>query len=292
MSEIQLATIDSMRRVAKEPYIPLWNRFVEQNPTLNDTPASFISRPALRYWQSIGDGPIRKVFSEPGVFNADLFVVSGDSIYRVSSVDGTPAYVGNIGLSSGDVSFAATAPIGVTPANLFFADGGVLWLYREVEGLTQVAMPDDVGAISVATINSYVIVVPVQTEDEDTVGKFYWIDPGEIVVDPLDFATAERSPDKIHQVVVYGDLFWLLGQKTTEPWQTTGDSDAPVLRYQGILFDRGSWEGTAVQVKDSLIVVDEDGGVFQIAGGQQRISTPAVEERIRRAIQRQTQMGV
>jgi len=103
--------------------------------------------------------------------------------------------------------------------------------------------------------------------------------------------TAERAPDKLHQVRVYGDLFWLAGQKTVEPWQTIGDILAPMRRYQGILYDRGSWQGTVVQVKDSLILCDEDGGVFQIAGGQTRISTPAVEELIRRAMQLQANTG-
>jgi hypothetical protein len=53
---------------------------------------------------------------------------------------------------------------------------------------------------------------------------------------------------------------------------------------QGVTFDRGTWEGTAVQVKESMIVVDADGGVFQIAGGLKRISRPDIEERIRVAI--------
>jgi hypothetical protein len=418
MTAIPLAIGDYNRRVAAEPYIALRNRFCEENPTLNDQPVAVISRPALKKFIEVGSGPIRKTFSEPGVFGGDLFVVSDDLLYRVSADDGSATYLGNISNTGGDVSMAATAPIGAELAHLFIANGGVLWLYMEspaatatltgtaaanndvvlinttyykfttgsvdtgtpagtvgspwlvfstgtfatdletlgkavnasgvagtdystalvahttvtagtatattlpitalaegpagnaypttetganlnwsngatmtgggsVAPLSQVTMPDDVGAICVAHINSYVIVVPVQTEALDTVGKFFWIQPGEITVDGADFATAERAPDKLHQVVVFGDMFWLLGQKTTEPWVTTGDTAAPMQRFTGILFDRGSWEGTAVQVKDSLIVVDEDGGVFQIGGGQVRISRPDIEERIRRAIQTQ-----
>jgi hypothetical protein len=61
-------------------------------------------------------------------------------------------------------------------------------------------------------------------------------------------------------------------------------------RYESVLFDRGSWPGTAIQVKDSLIVTDENGGVFKIQGGQTRISRPEIEERIRKAIQKQQQL--
>lgn len=170
-----------------------------------------------------------------------------------------------------------------TGANIAWTTGATL-----VDGgdpqLRQVEMPNDVGAISVDVLNSYVIVVPVQGRGVN--GQFWWIEPGETTVDPLNFATAERSPDAILQVRVFSDRFWLLGQKTTEPWITTGNLDAPMQRFAGILYDRGTWEGTAVKVKDSLITVDEDGAVFQISGGLKRISRPDIEERIRRAMQR------
>lgn len=148
--------------------------------------------------------------------------------------------------------------------------------------VTQVEMPNDVGAISVGYIASYVIVIPAQVTDFN--GRFYWINPGETIVDPLDFATAERAPDPVFAVNVFGDQFWLPGSNTTEVWYPTGNIDAPMQRLQGVAFDRGTWEGTAIAVKESMIIVDSDGGVFQIAGGLNRISNPSIEERIRKAI--------
>lgn len=145
-----------------------------------------------------------------------------------------------------------------------------------------VPTPDGWGTISVAYIANYVIVVP--AANESTNGRFYWINPGEIEIDPLDFATAERSPDPISEVVVFGDQFWLPGTTTTEVWYPTGDPNAPMLRLQGVTFDRGAWGGTAVQVKDSMIIVDSNGGVFRIAGGIEPIGRPDIAERIRNAI--------
>jgi hypothetical protein len=150
---------------------------------------------------------------------------------------------------------------------------------------TPVETPDDVGIIGLAYIASYVVVVPAQGQNIN--GRFYWINPGETTIDPLDFATAERAPDPISGVVVFGDQFWLPGSNTTEAWYFTGNIDQPVLRVQGVVFDRGAWEGTAIQVKDSMIIVDNEGAVFQIQGGAKRISRPDVEERIREAIQYQ-----
>ena len=155
--------------------------------------------------------------------------------------------------------------------------------------VTQVETPDNVGPISVAYIASYVVVVPAQGNGIN--GRFWWIEPGETTIDPLNFATAERAPDPVYQVVVFGDQFWLPGESTTEAWFFTGNLDSPVSRVQGVTFDRGTWEGTAVQVKESMVIVDNDGGVFQIAGGLERISNPAIEERIRAAIQYQALKG-
>lgn len=147
----------------------------------------------------------------------------------------------------------------------------------------QVQMPDDVGVIDVAVVNSFVIVVPAQGAGIN--GRFYWIEPGEIVVDPLNFATAERSPDPISGVEVVGDQFWLPGESTTEVWYVTDDPTNRMRRLQGVVFDRGTWENTAVAIHENLIITDADGGVFLIKGGQpQRISTPDIEEQIRTAI--------
>lgn len=148
---------------------------------------------------------------------------------------------------------------------------------------TQVATPDDVGIIDVGYVLSYVVVIPAQGQGIN--GRFYWVDPGETVIDPPDFATAERAPDPISNVVVLGDQFWLPGSNTTEVWYFTGNNDSPVLRMQGVVFDRGAWEGTAIQVKNSMILVDNEGAVFQVSGGMERISRPDIEQRIREAIQ-------
>lgn len=155
--------------------------------------------------------------------------------------------------------------------------GGTSW--------TQVETPGDVGVIDLGYISSYVVVVPAQGQGIN--GRFFWIEPGETTINALNFATAERSPDAISGVVVFGDQFWLPGTDTTEAWYFTGNIDAPVLRVQGIIFDRGAWEGTAIQVKDCMIIVDNLGGVFKIQGGAERISRPDVEEVIRKAIQYQ-----
>lgn len=147
--------------------------------------------------------------------------------------------------------------------------------------LTTVPMPDDVGVVSVGYIASYVICVV--TQGFGVNGRFYWIEPGESTVDPLNFATAERAPDPLFSVRVVGDQFWLLGTNSTEVWYPTGNIEFPFQRVQGRIFDRGIWEGTDVQIKDFVILVDNDGVVYKIGSGPERVSDHSIEERIRAA---------
>lgn len=423
MVDLPFARSTYRREVAKEPFIALVNRYVEGNPTLNDPSITALARPVQRKIAEVGTGHIRKVFSQPGTFGDDLFVVSGLYLHRMDNT--TSHYqIGQLGVDPyGDVSMCATASIGdgssAVPPYLFIAEGGILWCYSENmtaqghlqatgtiangdvvrigatyyqftngdvnagtpagtagspwlvamgisnstamnslgkaigatgvagtdystaltahtlvklksqsaadlyvvaitagasgngivttetgaglawgggtlsggggEGIFQISVPEDAGAVSVAVINRYVIVVPTQIDDFQ--GRFYWIRPGEVTIDPLDYATAEREPDKLLQVITSGTMFWLCGQTTTEPWITTGDAEAPMERFQGTIFGQGSWEGTAVQMEDGFTVVDQAGGVWHVSDNGITCLTktrPDLEERIRKAMQRQT----
>lgn len=414
MADISLARSDFRRGVARSASIICKNRYFEQNPVLNASQdfVALLSRPRMKKFTEVGDGPIRKVFDEPGTFINAAFVVSGTDLYRIDT-NTAETNLGTLGSSIvGDVSMAATGAIEDVPEYLFIAEGGVLWVYNDNGGalghlqatgaivnndtvtidgvvyrwtnasvdagtpagtvgnpwlvalgisnsealtnlfraingdgtpgttystllvahatvtaysvsandlyvvaqiagtagnaiattetganiawgaatlqdggdpqLRQVPTPADVGAVSIAHINSYIIVIPVQGNEVN--GRFYWIEPGETTIDPLNFATAERSPDAGNQVIVFSDRFWIGGDTTNEAWITTGNIDAPMQRFSGVLYDRGVWEGTAVKVKESMILVDEDGAVFQIGGGITRISRPDIEERIRKAM--------
>lgn len=172
-----------------------------------------------------------------------------------------------------------------TGAALSWTNGGTL-TNGGSPSFNIVEMPNDVGVIDVAVSDSFVIVVPAQGEEIN--GRFYWIEPGETTVDPLNFATAEQAPDPIFGVKVVGDQFWLPGESTTEVWYVTSDPEARMQRLEGVVFDRGTWEATACKLDEGIIVTDNNGGVFVIAGGKaQRVSTPDIEETIRIAIQKQ-----
>lgn len=422
MVSLKIGKGDWKRKIAREAQIQTRNRYFESNPILNDEGVAMISRPSLKRFVYVGQGPIRAVYSQPGDFSEALFVISGTEWYRVD-LDGTVTFLQGDIYGSGTPRMAATAPIGdgsnATPAYLFMADGRNLFCYVEngyakgvlngtpinndvvqigtsyykfttgsvdagsptgtlanpwlvnldatsllafthlgnavsatgnpgtdystaltantlaqfissesnnayfransagiigngvatlitsgtgltwghatmtgggTPGVLGVQVPGDLGAVDVCFVSSYVVVIPVQGGDFN--GRFYWIEPGETVINALDFATAETVPDPVFNVVAFNDQFWLPGSNSTEVWYFTGNINAPVQRLQGVTFARGTWQGTALQVKESMIIVDSDGGVFQISGGLARISNPSIEERIRIAILKQSYLTV
>jgi hypothetical protein len=410
---LPLGTSDWQRLVAKQPQVPVLNRYFEQAPTNQVEGASLLARPALRQWKRIGTGPIQGIYSQPGSFSDALFAVSGGALYRVDR-DNSDTLIGTGLLATNPQAFvrmAATAAIGSTPEFLFLADGNALWLYLEnsyslgtltgamvsgdvvqigsffyqwtsgdvnagtpdgsvtdpwlvkIEATTTdsfgnmfqaingtgnagvvystaliaspdararsfttstlkvqaldpgaggdtvvttttgaglswggpslsggggasleiIDVPDGLKAIAVAFIAGYIIVVV--APDPGFVGRFFWIEPGETFIRPLNFATAERAPDPLHSVRTVGDQIWLFGTNTTEAWYPTGDVITPFLRTQGQLFDRGIIEGTDVQVGDTVYVTDREGTTFALRGGQsQIISDPSVAERNREAL--------
>ena len=413
--KVNFSPSDFKRAVAQAPGLQVRNRYFEQNPFLTDDGASLLARPGMKKFLSVGQGPIRGIFSEPGAFNGDLFVVSYDSLYRIDKRRNVTLITSGLySPEQGFVNMAITQNIGTTPEYLFFCDGRNLYVYVEngyatglltgtaanndvvvigsinykftnasvnagtpagtganpwlvnlgasntealenlynainatgvagtdystalvantqakatakssttvavratavgalgnsvattetggtlswggatmsgggTAGVTTVTVPDDVAVIDVAVSKSFVVVIPAQGYGIN--GQFYWIEPGETTIDPLNFATAESAPDAIFSVKVIGDQFWLPGESTVEIWYFTGDALTPVRRLAGVVFDRGTWEATAVAIDNTLIVCDADGAVFSITGGQpERISKPDIEEQIRKSIQNQ-----
>lgn len=61
MAKIPLARHDAKRTVLRTADILLRNRWIEQNPVLADD-YSFVARPGLQRWVSLGDGPVRAEF--------------------------------------------------------------------------------------------------------------------------------------------------------------------------------------------------------------------------------------
>lgn len=285
MAQIPLGITAHRRTHGREPEVRVINRYFEKNPFNQQDQVALIIRPSLQNRTMVGEGPIRRMAYQQGVFLNDLFVVSGPSFFRVHKDYDilTPDVVTQItGYVDGGF---ATPDIAITEDYVFVADGYTLQWTNGTTALAPVTVPDNKAVASIDVIAGYVIVVLANSD------QFYWIEPGSNTIDALDFATAERLPDWVLQVRTIGDQFWLLGQQSTEVWYPSGDPLSPFQRAQGRIFDQGIWGGTAVKIKDAVMVVANDGQVIKIAAGPEPVSTPGITERVKKAMVIQEQYG-
>jgi hypothetical protein len=273
---VPLGTGQWVRNRADEPAVPVINRFFEKNQTNTEEQVALIERPALVEILNVGSGPGRRLFRQAGFSGGDLFHVTGEDLYKHHmNVDRTITST----QISGTIQGTDAPDLCATRSLLWVTDGFTLQYTDGTAALASIVTPDDISFASLDVFNDYVLCVETNSD------RFYWIQPEEITINPLDFATAERFPDKILQVRVVGDEFWLLGEKSIEVWRATGDGAAPFQRIEGRAFNFGIFGGTAVRMKDtSVITVADDGTVFNIAGSPTPISNSGIAEQTRNAI--------
>lgn len=270
--------------------------------TVSGTITNQIIRIGASYfsWSNTVSGPATGILSDPwlaklGANNAESlqnmanllsFVgtrgidfssnLGGQNPDVTATVDATHLYLTSRSDLSTANSIATTVPSG---AGIAFGTATITG--AGVHVLHGVEMPDGVGAQSCASLAGFILVSVAQS------GRFYWLNPGDITIDPLNFATAERQPDNIVDMISVGDTVWMLGDGSTEVWYATGDAIAPFAPTQGRVYARGIVEGTAVRVKDQVILVGSDGIVYSVGGGIERISHHGIEERIRAQLERE-----
>lgn len=277
---VPLGVSQWVRRRADDPAVPVVNRFFENNPLNTKEQVALIERPALVQMLNVGDGnPGRRIFRQKGFANGDLFHVAGFNLYRHAMNQFRVITTTQI---TGTIQGTGAPDMCATNGYLFITDGTSLQYTNGTAALAAVDVSLLAGGIafsSVDVFNGYVLAA-VAGKD-----RFYWLQPGSLQFQALDFATAEHFPDKILQIRVVGDEFWLLGEKSIEVWRATGEGSAPFERIEGRAFNFGIYDGTAVRMKDtSVVVVADDGTVFNIAGTPKEVSNPAIAEKMRNAI--------
>lgn len=179
----------------------------------------------------------------------------------------------------------------VTGGTALTASGSGTLANGGLQALQGCTMPDGATPGSITQVSSYVMVSKSNTQE------FFWVNPGEVVIDPLNFASKESSPDPIIHMRAVGDQVMIMGAKSTENWYATGNLQAPFAPIEGRVYARGVLNGTPVVIDDGIILVGDDGRVYSIgfqsgdttdtSWGVNRISNNGIEERIRYQIRRE-----
>ena len=127
MAKVPLTRTTWRRDYAGSVQLRLLNRFFEEDPssTIDDT--ALIARPGTDSYRAFGSGTMRGNFTQPGFFGGDLFVASGQTLYRWDGTTET-AITGVLSAEDTPVSITYQASPGVE--RLWIADGTTLYYYE------------------------------------------------------------------------------------------------------------------------------------------------------------------
>ena len=243
------------------------NLFPEAVPEGGKEPGFLNRCPGLRLVATVGSGPIRGLWSHSGY----LYVVSGTSFYQVSST-----YVATL---KGTVTGTGPVSMADNGTQLFIAcnPDGFIYNYN-TDVFAQITDPDFYGAVNVGYLDGYFVY---NQPNSQTVWITSLLDG--LSVDPLDFASAEGSPDGLVALIVDHRELWLFGTDSTEVWYNSGEADFPLTRIQGAFNEIGCVAAYSVAKLDNGIFwlgADARGqGIVYRANGYtgQRVSTHAIE---------------
>ena len=247
------------------------NLFPEAIPEGGKEPAFLNRAPGLRLLQSVGTGPIRGLWAHQ-TNGSDFYVVSGTEVYKLTSTSATP-------IKLGDVSGTGPVSIADNGTQLFFACNGPSYIYNEVTNVfAQITDPDFPGAVTVAYLDGYFVF-------NQPNSQLVWVTSllDGTTVDPLDFASAEGSPDGLVAINVDHREAWMFGTDSVEVWYDAGLADFPLTRIQGAFNEIGCAAPFSIAKLDNCLFwlgADARGqGIVYKAEGYtgKRISTHAIE---------------
>ena len=251
------------------------NRMVNMFPeatTDGGKTAGFLNRtPGLEFLQTVGTGPIRALWAHQ-TNGSDFYVVSGTEVYKLLSLTGTPVKLGDVS-GTGPVSIADNG------TQIFFACNGPSYIYNETTNVfAQITDPDFPGAVTVGYLDGYFVF-------NEPNSQRVWVTSllDGLSVDPLDFASAEGSPDGLVAVIVDHREAWMFGSDSVEVWYDAGNADFPLARIQGAFNEIGCVAAYSVAKLDNGLFwlgTDARGqGIVYRANGYTgvRVSTHAIE---------------
>jgi hypothetical protein len=243
------------------------NLFPEIIPEGGKEPAFLNRAPGLTLLSAVGTGPIRGLWT----FNGVGYVVSGLSLYSISS-----SYVATF---LGTVSGTGPVSMADNGTQLFIACGGPSYIYNSLTNVfVQITDPDFPGALTVGYLDGYFVFIEPNSQK-------VWVTAllEGTSIDPLDFASAEGSPDNLVSMIVDHREVWLYGTNSVEVWYDAGNADFPLQRIQGAYNEIGCAATFSVAKLDNGLFwlgADARGqGIVYRANGYtgQRISTHAIE---------------
>jgi len=251
------------------------NRMVNLFPEIiaegGKEPAFLNRAPGLRLLTTVGTGPVRGLWQYGGYG----YVVSGNTLYRIDN----QYNITTLGVVAND------GPVSMSDngTQLFVACNGPSFVYNATtNAFAQITDPDFPGALTVSYLDGYFVFIEPNSQ---RVWVTSLLDP--FSIDPLDFASAEGSPDGLVSSITDHSEVWLFGTTSVEVWyNAAGGAGFPLARIQGAFNEIGCAATFSVAKLDNGLFwlgADNRGqGVVYRSQGYTgvRISTHAIEWQI------------
>ena len=249
------------------------NIFPEVIPEGGKEPAYLQRAPGLKLLNTLtGGGPVRGLY----FFEGFGYAVAGETVYKIDTAWNFTV-IGSVS-GSGPVSMADNG------TQLFIACNGPSFIYNRVtNAFGQINDIDFPGAVTVGYLDGYFVF---NEPDSQRIWVTELLDGTSI--DPLEFASAEGSPDNVVSILIDHKEVWVFGTNSIEVWYNSGALDYPLSPIQGAFNEVGCVAPYSVAKLDNGIFwlgADARGqGIVYRANGYQaiRISTHAVEWHIQR----------
>lgn len=200
--------------------------------------------------------------------NGALYAVRDANLLRIDSA-GAATTVGTLSSTGGKLDFASLV------GQLVITDGAILYVY---DGATLNTVAEYTGGNRIAFIDQRLVFDKLGTQ------KFGWSNLNNaMIIDALDFASAESLPDNLVALTAGHGEVWLAGEYTIDIWRSVGGED--VFQSTGNTIEYGcAAPYTLRKAANTFVWLARDANgqarVLSATGYQPtRISTRAIEER-------------
>lgn len=266
----------SDRNVGKFPGLVTRNMFAER-PATDPNALALVSRAGLEAFTSAGSGPIRAIFQRAGLFDGDMLVLSGATLYRVTTAGVATAFTGSVPGTTRVRIDAGPNADGNSEARIALGSDGVYLAIGTT--VSTEAFPDDAGVTDVMYLRGFWIAVRADTQ------VLYSRVPGDTAWDAITFTSAEYEPDKVVGLGKLGDTVLVLGEASVEPFALTGTAANPLAPYGGSAEDIGCRARDTIvsNLPGAVFMVGNDCAVYKMTPSPVVVSDNGIAEKIRLA---------
>ena len=246
------------------------NWLIEQGTPIGKAaaPMLFVPRRGLKIVRSDFLGPCRGFYVSS---NNQMYVVFGNSLFLFEAGSWTTISTSVLGTSL--VQFTDNG------THLFFIADKIPYFMSFSTKIVSEASGGAYSASSSLTfLDSYILF------SRDFSNQFYWTDLGSTTANPLNFATAESSPDKIIALISHNMEIFVFGEKTTEIWYNAGQTDITFARRGNAIIESGCLASNSIAKIGSTLIwlSSQSRGGIQVSMlngySAERVSTYPIEQ--------------